>query len=867
MILNFLQTRNPPILPSLHRKPHMRKSSFDAKATSFNDDLEQLRGHGQNNKESIGELLFNFFRRYAHDMDYEKHVVSVREGRLISKEAKKWHLMQNNRLCVEEPFNTERNLGNTADDISFRGIHLELRRAFDLISQSKLEECLEQYEFPNSEEKVFEKPSAKPAPVLRSRSQSQSSRPSRGGYGNRGARQNQYRSNNRRASSAAATNKYPLPVSEAHGFRGRDFLTREQQAQQAQEQAMALHQHFMLEMQHLHEQEQRLRLLQAQNQQAQLREASERSLSHQYMSREPSHRTAVANQVPLSVPLRPGPFYSPYAHPQVPGTPVPSAHTQPSSPSLKTAQPDLRRAFQRSSAAEAGSSNARSHSQPARPLPFNTTMQGAPPLPLNSQTFLQYQQQLRQQQQQSYGVFDPIQGRWTRPDGSLYPDIGRLPLEVGSEENIPKEYVGYWMNNESPPSYPYRDDHMMPLPPAYHEMHRKMRGVTPNIDRLRRTSRSPSPSTSLPFRDRSYSVRSASSAPIAPPRLEPSQYPPAGMRTGPTIVNGSDGWTISEDPRNDFLPAVDSSSHTTISETTSGSEDQQYETPITGEMDSSFYNHQPENGVYVTYQDQRSAESSRGTLLNGKAPEDVIGSSIISSDHDVTPTGTLKRSETTKKASGGLGIQFGEVEATHGSSKPEIPALHEHVQESSSKGIKGSDPITPTGGKFEKAPSALPLLSPVREVRTPSPLGKRVEEARSNALNNHDRLKMNLHIPSFAELIQAKQQREQQKQHQNGAPSLRPNGTKTSSKLADSTKVSPPSSLSPVKKNVSPILRNSHPAFAPPSSSQNKGQPPQINGWQQQSSKKNRKTRSRPGSEQFATGEPLPVNEADRKGG
>lgn len=121
-------------------------------------------------------------------MEYEKKVVSVREGKLISKEGKKWHLMQNNRLCVEEPFNTERNLGNTADDTSFRGIHLELRRAFDLVKEAKFDECLEEYVFPATEEKIREKPPPKPPPVLtRSRSQSQSSRGNRGGYNIRGA--------------------------------------------------------------------------------------------------------------------------------------------------------------------------------------------------------------------------------------------------------------------------------------------------------------------------------------------------------------------------------------------------------------------------------------------------------------------------------------------------------------------------------------------------------------------------------------------------------------------------------------------------------------------------------------------------------
>lgn len=125
---------------------------------SFDDDLDSLRDFGNNNKQTLGQLLFQFFRYYGHEVDYQKFVISVREGQLISKEGKGWHLLQNNRLCVEEPFNTTRNLGNTADDTSFRGLHIELRQAFKAISEAKLDKCCEQYVFPPEEERVWERP-------------------------------------------------------------------------------------------------------------------------------------------------------------------------------------------------------------------------------------------------------------------------------------------------------------------------------------------------------------------------------------------------------------------------------------------------------------------------------------------------------------------------------------------------------------------------------------------------------------------------------------------------------------------------------------------------------------------------------------
>ena len=206
MIIFFLQTRNPPILPALHQRPHNKLPPKNGVESAFADDLDALAGFGSNNKETLGELLFQFFRFYGHDFDLDNGVVSVRHGRQLTKAEKKWNTGFGNRLCVEEPFNVGRNLGNTADDISFRGVHIELRRAFDLISEGKLEECCEQYVFPPEEKQTntFQRPAQKPKPILRS--SSQSSRGGGRGGGHRGGRHNQHSRNgnsNRRASSGA----------------------------------------------------------------------------------------------------------------------------------------------------------------------------------------------------------------------------------------------------------------------------------------------------------------------------------------------------------------------------------------------------------------------------------------------------------------------------------------------------------------------------------------------------------------------------------------------------------------------------------------------------------------------------------------
>ena len=210
MIIAFLQLRDPPVLPALHQMDRERLADKQGRISEFADDVEKLRGFGDKNKDSLGALLFQFFRFYAHEFDYDKYALSVRLGKLITKTEKKWHLAMNNRLCVEEPFNTARNLGNTADDYSFRGLHLELRRAFDLIAEGKLDECCEQYEFPEEEPRpFFQKPAAAPRPILvRSSSQhnSTSTRGGRGGYRGGGGRQFHRNggNNSRRASSVAS---------------------------------------------------------------------------------------------------------------------------------------------------------------------------------------------------------------------------------------------------------------------------------------------------------------------------------------------------------------------------------------------------------------------------------------------------------------------------------------------------------------------------------------------------------------------------------------------------------------------------------------------------------------------------------------
>ncbi|KAH0537595.1 hypothetical protein FGG08_005627 [Glutinoglossum americanum] len=506
-IINFLQTREPPILPSLHQRSHQRREFIDGVDVSFDDDLESLRGFGDKNKETLGELLFHFFRRYGHEIDYEKFVVSVRQGKLISKEEKGWHLMQNNRLCVEEPFNIKRNLGNTADDTSVRGLHIELRRAFTLIAEEvNLDKCCEQYIWPIEQKPVWEKPPPQPRPVL-SRSSSQTGRGGRGGHGSaRGGRHSNnhsFRGSLRRASSGAAiANGHPvlLPQHQVGGMSTQEY---NMQAYHAQHQLQDhLYQSYQLLQAQLQESELRYQMLhQAQAQvQAQARNqptthASGQASPAPYTNGHTSPHPGPLEIPPLTAPIRPSFYIYPlqYAN-AIPTQPhQQGSSTNPSSPSVTPVVPELRRSLHRSSVGSSAGSF-RSQSQPAsRPLPSALNLQG---LAASNYGFggLPAYEQVRQQRREVQ-VDDPGDGQLEMPleSNSLIPGVDSSPDEQ------PKEYVGYYQREAAQPVYNHLEMSSLPHISAYAELPLRQRRVSPDqlpppiSSRLRQNSRSPSP--------------------------------------------------------------------------------------------------------------------------------------------------------------------------------------------------------------------------------------------------------------------------------------------------------------------------------------------------------------------------------------
>src|SRR4051794_27121977 len=87
----------------------------------------------------------------AFEFDYDNHVISLRQGKYLTKVEKGWDTCKGwKMLCVEEPFNTARNLGNSADDFSVNGLREEFRRAYDILYETAcLNKLCEEYHFPN----------------------------------------------------------------------------------------------------------------------------------------------------------------------------------------------------------------------------------------------------------------------------------------------------------------------------------------------------------------------------------------------------------------------------------------------------------------------------------------------------------------------------------------------------------------------------------------------------------------------------------------------------------------------------------------------------------------------------------------------
>lgn len=808
MVINFLQKREPPILPSLQKMAASSKGNEHPKPTDFTDDPEKLKGFGNANKETPAELLFHFFRHYGYEFEYSKYVVSIREGRPVSRKEKGWDPSNyqdkeaRNRLCVEEPFTINRNLGNSADDYAWSGIHQEIRRAFDLLADgAQLETCCEQFVFPPEEKPIFQRPAPKPKPTL-TRSASQSGRPNNepgAGKARKGSTRNQstQRAGNRRASSGAAFSNYraPLPFQSPPGGPAMEYFSKGDLHNQLYQQ----YQYLQAQQDALQRQLQQSAQAQAQ-QQSRSNEASRSPLSRPYTNGLPSPR--FMEHGPPTAPLLPGHLWHysnryPLSSPMSQARSPQGSNTNPSSPSMTPSVPMLRRQVHRGSVPEAPPGSMRSQSQPGRSLPN--------PMPPQHHGRPGYDGSGMLGGQLPNG--DPAV---PYPHGALGIHMPFSPTSPGYQQPqmpdsaLPKEYIGYYVG-QSPslgpqymPAAPMQMPAMMLRDPPIPRPRRVTSDWGIPMSNGQHASRSPSPLESTWTRaaveDWQNAQPSVAQSPQqfgTPAAAGPALPPISPNLSGPLIVNGTS-------------------------------------TPM---------------------------KPARAEGMNGvRDPEPALVSAQLSQAEEEMSRLSLRPLD----AAFEMQSPPPPAETRTAASPPTLSGLRSR----SNSNLNFPSPIdTPQNGSHTppEPSTTAPLLSPVEELRTPSPIHANAafdpKSPKANGVGKAAKIANAKQADRFDENTPPVPTSPVLKQHQHERKGSAPNPTMP--------KLPPPSPLParspPPPTPLSPVLANAANASA------------NTNPWQQATRKGHKKSKSA-GAAGLKNGfggggQPLPASESERKGG
>jgi Cid1 family poly A polymerase len=706
MIINFLQTRDPPILPALQQGPFLQPEFMSGLNVAFDKNVSLYRGYGLHNKDSLGLLLFQFFRYYGHEFDFETSVMSVRAGKVITKLEKSWHFLQDNRLCVEEPFNTSRNLGNTADDTSVRGIHLELRRAFDMLSEANLAKCCDEYVPPANLVDA-------PRPLERERNSA--NRPTlahsaataarSGGGSSRGGRPHQqpHRSPNpgRRASSASTRgNAYPQGLSLGSN------LAQTELSLQAQHQQHLLHDRLYLQYQFLQAQEQELRAQLHQQAVLQGRMVPIAPYPHFLIpfgayagGQEELIRARagmISSQPPPSAPLRPHGFsFSTYGG-RAPGL---GSTTNPPSPLLQSVRPDSRRSFRRSSMSN-GSSGAsmRAQSQPPRLVPSPLSFRNIAEKRHEYSPRVQYHvgEDLAPRSSRVQEFVDAVAGA----QGRIYQNLGTG--RTGSE------YIGYYLGH-SPPLPTYSRSVIGTPVNCSTGLGIESGGISPQVlAQLSSSQLSIPASCSEPSRSPSIEMRMSRTVPLEEPTFQEanrSAYASSRPMSNPSAVNNSAKW---ETKRQSIIDLHDSLNTTNFD--TSTSDDVAVETPTSSDDCS--------QGIPEPKNVDNESTSVRNVLTTRIEPSrNQKGSRRFPRSVNESPDFSVAGSQSKPSA---VPILV-ENERPTGNGVTRTP---EHIM------VSGVGGASIGNGQLPSKPFQ---LSPVKEVRTPTPTKSRQLSAPESA--------------------------------------------------------------------------------------------------------------------------------------
>ncbi|EGG15164.1 Regulator of nonsense transcripts 1 like protein [Cavenderia fasciculata] len=129
MVIFYLQTVQPPVLPSLHSNVY---SKSDGQLVQSKVDRWKFVDHrhtgfvSQNNK-TLFQLFYGFFNFYCK-FDFKDQLICIRLGKPTSNRMASQSYMEQNdqsKICIEDPFNTSSNPGSSVQSTSFNIIIFE----------------------------------------------------------------------------------------------------------------------------------------------------------------------------------------------------------------------------------------------------------------------------------------------------------------------------------------------------------------------------------------------------------------------------------------------------------------------------------------------------------------------------------------------------------------------------------------------------------------------------------------------------------------------------------------------------------------------------------------------------------------------
>jgi len=134
MCIHLLQLRR--ILPCLQEMEATYFVTVDENNCAYFDQVDKLSNYGAHSRDTVSRLLWAFFHYWAYEHDYTRDVISIRTGRIISKERKDWtRRVGNDRhlICIEDPFELSHDLGRVVDKFTIKILREEFERAANIL--------------------------------------------------------------------------------------------------------------------------------------------------------------------------------------------------------------------------------------------------------------------------------------------------------------------------------------------------------------------------------------------------------------------------------------------------------------------------------------------------------------------------------------------------------------------------------------------------------------------------------------------------------------------------------------------------------------------------------------------------------------